>query len=164
VVSESDRGSHENMGHSPNPFNEHHDDELSSETASVRLRSDLRILIVEDFSTMRRIIHNLLSDLGYRCISEADDGLSALPILHNGRFDFVITDLFMPNMSGLELLRAIRADRNLSHIPVLMITADAQREQIIDAAKAGVNGYIVKPFNAAILESKILRIFQRIYD
>ncbi|POP53348.1 response regulator [Zhongshania marina] len=121
----------------------------------------MRILVVEGFSTMRRIIRNLLLDLGYRYISEAEDGLSALPMLHNQRFDLVITDLLMPRMSGLALLRAIRADSNLAHIPVLMITADAKREQIVEAAEAGVNGYMVKPFTAATLEGKILGIIQR---
>jgi len=146
---------------SPNPFNHSHDaqDPVSTHTF---VRSEMRILVVEDFSTMRRIIRNLLGDLGYRYISEADDGLAALPMLHNQHFDFVITDLLMPHMSGLELLRAIRADRKLCHIPVLIITADAKREQIIEAAQAGVNGYIVKPFTAAMLESKILRIFSRL--
>ncbi|WP_269619233.1 response regulator [Zhongshania sp. BJYM1] len=118
----------------------------------------MRILVVEGFSTMRRIIRNLLADLGYRYVSEAEDGLAALPMLHNQRFDFVITDFVMQRMSGLDLLRAIRADANLAHIPVLMITADAEREQIIQAAEAGVNGYIVKPFTAATLENKILTI------
>lgn len=113
---------------------------------------------------MRRIIRNLLLDLGYRYISEAEDGLSALPMLHNQRFDLVITDLLMPRMTGLALLRAIRADSNLAHIPVLMISADAKREQIIEAAEAGVNGYMVKPFTAATLEGKILEIIQRGID
>lgn len=146
---------------SPNPFRHNHEscDPISSASG---LRGEMRILVVEDFSTMRRIIRNLLGDLGYRYISEADDGLAALPMLHNQHFDFVITDLLMPHMSGLELLRAIRADRRLCHIPVLMITADAHREQIIEAAEAGVNGYIVKPFTAAMLESKICRIFARV--
>ncbi|WP_159238602.1 response regulator [Zhongshania aliphaticivorans] len=121
----------------------------------------MRILVVEGFSTMRRIIRNLLLDLGYRYISEAEDGLSALPMLHNQRFDLVVTDLLMPRMSGLALLRAIRADSTLAHIPVLMITADAKREQIVAAAEAGVNGYMVKPFTAATLEGKILAIIQR---
>tara|TARA_R110001599_G_scaffold65662_6_gene185196 strand:+ start:9288 stop:9761 length:474 start_codon:yes stop_codon:yes gene_type:complete len=146
---------------SPNPFGYNQE---SSDPASPTsgLRSEMRILVVEDFSTMRRIIRNLLGDLGYHFVSEADDGLAALPMLHNQQFDFVITDLLMPQMSGLDLLRAIRADRRLRHIPVLMITADAHREQIIEAAEAGVNGYIVKPFTAAMLESKITRIFARV--
>jgi|TARA_R110000782_G_scaffold13823_21_gene40627 two-component system chemotaxis response regulator CheY len=142
---------------SPNPFGIASDesDPINSVFSSP---AEMRILVVESFSTMRRIIRNLLTDLGYRYISEAEDGLSALPMLHNQRFDFVITDLIMPRMSGLDLLRAIRADANLSHIPVLMITADAKREQIIEAALAGVNAYMVKPFTAATLESKILSI------
>ncbi|WP_372864306.1 response regulator [Spongiibacter sp.] len=124
----------------------------------------MRILVVEDFATMRRVIRNLLNDLGYASISEAEDGTSALPMLHNQRFDLVITDLLMPEMSGMELLRAMRADRGLCHIPVLMITADAQREKIIEAARAGVNAYIVKPFTAAMLESKIKQIFRRLSE
>ncbi|WP_159269310.1 response regulator [Zhongshania aliphaticivorans] len=124
----------------------------------------MHILVVESFSTMRRIIGNLLVELGYRYISEAEDGLSALPMLHNQRFDLVITDLQMPRMSGLELLRAIRADNKLAHIPVLMITADAKREQIIEAAQAGVSAYVVRPFTAAILENKMLSIVGHLND
>ena len=148
---------------SPNPFEQYH--EISDPVSSTPcLRSELRILVVDDFATMRRIIRNLLSNLGYCSVSEADNGLAALPMLHNRPFDLVVTDLLMPQMSGLELLRAIRADRKLCHIPVLMITADACREQIIEAAEAGVNGYIVKPFTAAMLKSKIERIFSRVED
>ena len=145
---------------SPNPFGDAYDeaDPVASTSCSP---DDMRILVVAGFSTMRRIIRNLLLDLGYRYISEAEDGLSALPMLHNQRFDLVITDLLMPRMSGLALLRAIRADSTLAHIPVLMITADAKREQIVEAAEAGVNGYMVKPFTAATLEGKILGIIQR---
>ncbi len=147
---------------SPDPFSGY---EGASEPSSTELPAlrDMRILVVEDFATMRRVIRNLLNDLGYANISEAEDGLSALPMLHNQRFDLVITDLLMPEMSGMELLRAMRADRGLCHIPVLMITADAQREKIIEAARAGVNAYIVKPFTAAMLESKIQQIFRRLH-
>lgn len=144
---------------SPNPFSSNHE-ELDPVMPVSCSPAEMRILVVESFSTMRRIIRNLLTDLGYRYIGEAEDGLSALPMLHNQRFDFVITDLLMPRMSGLELLRAIRADSNLAHIPVLMITADAKREHIIAAAQAGVNAYMVKPFTAATLESKILSIIE----
>lgn len=121
----------------------------------------MKILVVDDFSTMRRIIRNLLHDLGYDNVQEADDGAVALPMLHNGDFEFLITDLNMPNMSGLDLLRAVRADEKLRNMPVLVVTADAKRDQIIEAAEAGVNGYIVKPFTAAMLQSKIERIFER---
>ena len=123
---------------------------------------DMRILIVEDFATMRRVIRNLLHDLGYANICEADDGMTALTLLHNQCVDLVITDLLMPTMGGMELLRAIRADRQLRATPVLMITADAKRERIIEAAHAGVNAYIVKPFTAAVLDSKIRQIFRRL--
>lgn len=142
---------------SPNPFSANYD-EIDPVVSASCSPAEMRILVVESFSTMRRVICNLLTDLGYHYISEADDGLSALPMLHNQHFDFVITDLIMPKMSGLDLLRAIRADSNLTHIPVLMVTADAQRGQIIAAAQAGVNAYVVKPFTAAMLENKILAI------
>ncbi|MAY37583.1 MULTISPECIES: response regulator [Spongiibacter] len=122
----------------------------------------MRILIVEDFATMRRVIRNLLQDLGYGNICEADDGMAALTLLHNQRVDLVITDLLMPTMGGMELLRAVRADRQLCSTPVLMVTADAKRERIIEAAHAGVNAYIVKPFTAAVLDSKIRQIFRRL--
>lgn len=122
----------------------------------------MKILVVDDFSTMRRIIKNLLRDLGFQNVSEADDGNTALPMLQNGDYDFVVTDWNMPGMQGIDLLREIRADENLCHIPVLMVTAEAKREQIIAAAQAGVNGYIVKPFTAATLKEKLDKIFERI--
>lgn len=122
----------------------------------------MKILVVDDFSTMRRIIKNLLKDLGFTNISEADDGSTALPMLQNGDFDFVVTDWNMPGMQGIDLLRNIRADANLSHLPVLMVTAEAKKEQIVAAAQAGVNGYIVKPFTAATLKGKLDKIFERI--
>jgi two-component system chemotaxis response regulator CheY len=142
---------------SPNPFRADHE-EIDPVVSASCSPAEMHILVVESFSSMRRIICNLLTDLGYRYISEAEDGLSALPMLHNQRFDFVITDLIMPRMSGLDLLRAIRADSNLTHIRVLIITADAQRGQIIAAAQAGVDAYMVKPFTAAMLENKILAV------
>lgn len=123
---------------------------------------NMKILVVDDFSTMRRIIKNLLKDLGFTNISEADDGSTALPMLQNGDFDFVVTDWNMPGMQGIDLLRNIRADANLSHLPVLMVTAEAKKEQIVAAAQAGVNGYIVKPFTAATLKGKLDKIFERI--
>jgi two-component system chemotaxis response regulator CheY len=122
----------------------------------------MKILIVDDFSTMRRIIKNLLRDLGYTNTSEADDGKTALPMLQAGNFDFLVTDWNMPGMTGIELLKHVRADAKLKTMPVLMVTAEAKRDQIVEAAQAGVNGYVVKPFTAAALKEKIERIFERI--
>lgn len=122
----------------------------------------MKILIVDDFSTMRRIIKNLLRDLGFTNTQEADDGNTALPMLKKGGFDFLVTDWNMPGMTGIELLQAVRADPELSSLPVLMVTAEAKREQIIRAAEAGVNGYIVKPFTANTLKEKIEKIFERV--
>ncbi|TWX72529.1 chemotaxis response regulator CheY [Colwellia sp. C1TZA3] len=126
------------------------------------MEKNMKVLVVDDFSTMRRIIKNLLRDLGFTNISEADDGNTALPMLKAGDFDFVVTDWNMPVMQGIDLLKAIRADEKLSHIPVLMVTAEAKKDQIIMAAQAGVNGYIVKPFTAATLSAKLEKIFQRL--
>ncbi|ALM91448.1 response regulator receiver protein [Alteromonas sp. 76-1] len=122
----------------------------------------MKILVVDDFSTMRRIIKNLLKDLGFANIQEADDGNTALPMLQQGDFDFVVTDWNMPGMQGIDLLRAIRADDKLKHLPVLMVTAEAKKEQIVAAAQAGVNGYVVKPFTAATLKEKLDKIFERL--
>jgi two-component system chemotaxis response regulator CheY len=122
----------------------------------------MKILVVDDFSTMRRIIKNLLKDLGFTSIQEADDGNTALPMLVQGDFDFVVTDWNMPGMQGIDLLRAIRANDNLKHLPVLMVTAEAKKEQIVAAAQAGVNGYVVKPFTAATLKEKLEKIFERL--
>jgi two-component system chemotaxis response regulator CheY len=126
------------------------------------LNKNMKILVVDDFSTMRRIIKNLLRDLGFNNTQEADDGSTALPMLQKGDFDFVVTDWNMPGMQGIDLLKAIRADDNLKHLPVLMVTAEAKREQIIAAAQAGVNGYVVKPFTAATLKEKLEKIFERL--
>lgn len=126
------------------------------------LDTNIKILIVDDFSTMRRIIKNLLRDLGFNNTQEADDGTTALPMLKSGDFQFVVTDWNMPGMQGIDLLKAIRADDKLKSIPVLLVTAEAKREQIIEAAQAGVNGYIVKPFTAATLKEKLDKIFERI--
>ncbi len=123
---------------------------------------DMKILIVDDFSTMRRIIKNLLRDLGFNNTQEADDGQTALPMLKSGNFDFLVTDWNMPGMDGLTLLKTVRSDEDLSEMPVLMVTAEAKREQIVIAAEAGVNGYVVKPFTAATLKEKIEKIFQRL--
>ena len=123
---------------------------------------NMKILVVDDFSTMRRIIKNLLRDLGFTNTQEADDGNTALPMLQTGTFDFLVTDWNMPGMQGIDLLKAVRADSKLKSIPVLMVTAESKREQIIEAAQAGVNGYIVKPFTAATLDEKLQKIFERI--
>lgn len=123
---------------------------------------DMKILIVDDFSTMRRIIKNLLRDLGFNNTSEADDGQTALPMLKTGKFDFLVTDWNMPGMDGLSLLKAVREDEALCDMPVLMVTAEAKREQIVVAAEAGVNGYVVKPFTAITLKEKIDKIFERL--
>ena len=123
---------------------------------------NMKILIVDDFSTMRRIIKNLLRDLGFTNTSEADDGQTGLPMLQNGNFDFLITDWNMPGMTGFDLLKAVRADSQSRDLPILRVTAEAKREQIIEAAQAGVNGYVVKPFTAAVLKEKIEKIFERV--
>ncbi|WP_345418930.1 chemotaxis response regulator CheY [Halioxenophilus aromaticivorans] len=123
---------------------------------------NMKILIVDDFSTMRRIIKNLLRDLGFTNTQEADDGQTALPMLKNGDFDFLVTDWNMPGMTGIELLRQVRADERLNALPVLMVTAEAKREQIVEAAQCGVNGYVVKPFTAQALKEKIEKIFERV--
>ncbi|RMF17734.1 MAG: chemotaxis protein CheY [Gammaproteobacteria bacterium] len=123
---------------------------------------NMKILVVDDFSTMRRIIKNLLRDLGFTNVEEADDGNTALPMLKTGKFDFLITDWNMPGMTGIDLLKSVRADDNLKTLPVLMVTAEAKRDQIVAAAQAGVNGYVVKPFTAAVLKEKIEKIFERI--
>lgn len=123
---------------------------------------NIKILIVDDFSTMRRIIKNLLRDLGFTNTAEADDGLTALPMLKGSHFDLLVTDWNMPGMQGIDLLKAVRSDPELASMPVLMVTAEQKKEQIIEAAKAGVNGYIVKPFTAATLKEKLDKIFERI--
>ncbi|HMA12588.1 MAG TPA: chemotaxis response regulator CheY [Steroidobacteraceae bacterium] len=118
----------------------------------------IRFLVVDDFSTMRRIIKNFLNDLGYTNIAEADDGNTALPVLKSGEVDFLITDWNMPGMPGLQLLREVRNNPATKKLPVLMVTAEAKREQIVEAAQAGVNGYVVKPFTAQTLKDKIDKI------
>ncbi|KAF0814454.1 Chemotaxis protein CheY [Andreprevotia sp. IGB-42] len=121
--------------------------------------SNMRFLVVDDFSTMRRIVRNLLKELGFSNVEEAEDGQVALHKLKNGNYEFVVTDWNMPNMTGIELLRAIRADAQLKHLPVLMVTAEAKKENIIEAATAGASGYVVKPFTAATLDEKLKKIF-----
>jgi two-component system chemotaxis response regulator CheY len=123
------------------------------------LSSASKILVVDDFATMRRIIRNILRQLGYEDMDEADDGNTALAKLRTGKFDFVITDWNMPNMNGLELVRALRADAALRKMPVLMVTAEAMKENIVEAVKAGIDNYIVKPFTPEIMKEKLARIF-----
>lgn len=124
------------------------------------MSSQLKFLVVDDFSTMRRIVKNLLQELGYANVQEADDGATALPMLKAGNFDFLITDWNMPQLPGLALLKAVRADPKLAKLPVLMVTAEAKREQIVEAAQAGVNGYVIKPFTAQTLGEKLQKILQ----
>ena len=126
------------------------------------MNKEMKILIVDDFSTMRRIIKNLLRDLGFTNTSEADDGQTALPMLQSGKYDFLVTDWNMPGMQGIDLLKAVRSDPELASLPVLMVTAESKRDQIVEAAQAGVNGYVVKPFTAQTLKEKIDKIFERI--
>ncbi|WP_274644964.1 chemotaxis response regulator CheY [Pseudomonas serbica] len=123
---------------------------------------NMRFLVVDDFSTMRRIVRSLLRDIGFNNIEEAEDGSEALAKLKAGKFDFLVTDWNMPVMTGLELLKAVRATDGLKELPVLLVTAEAKREQIIEAAQAGVSGYVVKPFTAVVLEEKLNAIFTRL--
>ncbi len=120
----------------------------------------MKFLVVDDFSTMRRIVRNLLKELGFTNVQEAEDGVDALQKLTGGNFEFVVSDWNMPNMTGIDLLRKIRSDPELKHLPVLMVTAEAKKENIIEAAQAGASGYIVKPFTAATLDEKLKKIFQ----
>ena len=124
--------------------------------------SKIKFLIVDDFSTMRRIVRNLLKELGYTEADEAEDGVVAMEMLKAGDFQFVVADWNMPNMDGLQLVQAMRADARLKQLPALMITAEAKKENIIAAAQSGASGYIVKPFTAATLNEKLLRIFDKI--
>ena len=124
--------------------------------------TDLRFLIVDDFSTMRRIVRGLLKEIGYNNADEAEDGSVALRMLQNGKFDFVVSDINMPVMNGFELLSAVKADDALKHLPVLMVTAEARKEDIVRAAKDGAAGYIVKPFTKATLEEKVQKIMQKL--
>jgi len=123
---------------------------------------DLKFLIVDDFSTMRRIVRGLLKEIGYNNAEEAEDGAVALQMLKNAKFDFVVSDINMPNMNGFELLKAVKADDALKHIPVLMVTAEARKEDIVLAAQTGAAGYIVKPFTKATLEEKLANIFKKL--
>jgi two-component system chemotaxis response regulator CheY len=124
--------------------------------------TDMKFLVVDDFSTMRRIVRGLLKEIGYNNVEEAEDGAVALNMLKNGRFDFVVSDINMPNMNGFDLLKAIKADDKLKALPVLMVTAEARKEDIVLAAQIGAAGYIVKPFTKATLEEKVLKIMQKL--
>jgi two-component system chemotaxis response regulator CheY len=123
--------------------------------------ADLKILIVDDFSTMRRIVRSLLKEIGFPNADEAEDGQAALAALKGSKFDFVVCDINMPNMNGFEFLKAVKADDALKHIPVLMVTAEARKEDIVLAAQSGAAGYIVKPFTKATLEEKVGKILQK---
>jgi two-component system chemotaxis response regulator CheY len=123
--------------------------------------AEMKFLIVDDFATMRRIVRNLLKEIGYQNADEAEDGQAALAKLRGGGFNFVVSDVNMPNMNGFELLRQIRADDALKSLPVLLVTAEAKKEDIITAAQAGASGYIVKPFTKATLEEKLGKIVQK---
>ncbi|CAG0952767.1 Chemotaxis protein CheY [Planctomycetaceae bacterium] len=123
--------------------------------------ANMKFLVVDDFSTMRRIVRNLLKELGFTNVLEAEDGADGLNKLRAEQFDFVVSDWNMPNMTGIDMLRAIRADEKLKHLPVLMVTAEAKRENIIEAAQAGASGYVVKPFTAATLDEKLKKIFEK---
>lgn len=118
----------------------------------------LRFLIVDDFSTMRRMVRSVLQQLGYTNVVEAEDGAAALPMLQQGNIDFLVTDVNMPGMPGIELLKAVRADPKIAGMPVLLLTAEGKREQIVEAARAGVNGYVIKPFTPMVLKEKIEKI------
>ena len=124
--------------------------------------TDMKFLIVDDFSTMRRIVRGLLKEIGYTNAEEAEDGSVALRMLQNGKFDFVVSDINMPVMNGFELLAAVKADASLKHLPVLMVTAEARKEDIVRAAQDGAAGYIVKPFTKATLEEKVQKIMQKL--
>ncbi len=124
--------------------------------------TDLKFLIVDDFSTMRRIVRGLLKEMGCHNADEAEDGAIALSMLKNQKFDFVVSDINMPNMNGFELLSAVKADPSLKHLPVLMVTAEARKEDIVRAAQSGAAGYIVKPFTKATLEEKVQKILQKL--
>lgn len=123
---------------------------------------NINILVVDDFPTMRRIVRTLLKELGFSNVEEAEDGREGLAKLRDGQFELVVSDWNMPNLDGLEMLKQIRADDALKHLPVLMVTAEAKKENIIAAAKAGASGYVVKPFTAATLEEKLSKIFEKL--
>lgn len=126
------------------------------------MNCDMKFLVVDDFESMRRMVKSVLNELGYSNVTEADDGSTAFPLLRDGDFDFLITDWNMPGMPGLELLKAVRADAKLAKLPVLMLTAESKREQIIAAAQAGVDGYVIKPFTVDVLKKKLTKILEAV--
>lgn len=130
----------------------------------MQIDRDMNILVVDDFSTMRRIVKNLLKELGFNKFDEADDGATAWPMIQSGKYDFIVSDWNMPQMTGIDLLRNVRQSPALKETPFLLITAEAKRTQILEAAEAGVDGYIVKPFTAATLNAKIHKIFERVAE
>lgn len=122
----------------------------------------MKILVVDDFSTMRRIVKNVLKQLGFENIEEAEDGAQALAKLKSGAFNFMVSDWNMPNMDGLELLKAVRLDPALKSLPILMVTAEAEKDKVVTAIQAGVNNYVVKPFTAEVFKEKMDRIFEKL--
>lgn len=128
----------------------------------MEINKDMNILVVDDHESMRRIVKQALNDLGFKNVEMADDGSTALPMLKEGKFDFLVSDWNMPEMQGIDLLKAVRADSNIAKMPVLMITAEAKKEQIIEAAKSGVNDYVIKPFNRETLNTKIENVFAKL--
>ncbi len=128
----------------------------------MEINPEMKILVVDDHLTMQRVVTQVLKRLGYNNIEVADDGATALPMLETGRFDFLVSDWNMPIMQGIDLLRAVRANPDLSKMPVLLVTAEAKPAQIVEAAKAGVNDYVVKPFTPEILKKKIDKIFSKL--
>ena len=125
--------------------------------------TDLKFLIVDDFSTMRRIARGLLKEIGYANADEAEDGAHALQMVGANKYDFIVSDINMPNMNGFDLLAAVKKDDRTKHIPVLMVTAEARKEDIVRAAQDGAAGYIVKPFTKATLEDKVMKILQKVH-
>ena len=136
--------------------------DLRSTEDAVNPPAQLKFLVGGDFATMRRIVRGLLREIGWTDVDEAEDGAVALHMLRNGKYDFVVSDVNMPNMTGFELLKAIRGDASLKHLPVLMVTAEARKEDILLAAQTGASGYVVKPFTKATLEEKVQRILQKL--
>jgi two-component system chemotaxis response regulator CheY len=126
------------------------------------MEKNIKILVVDDFATMRKVVRNLLKQAGYENIVEAEDGVTALRVLKSQKIDFIISDWNMPNMTGIELLKAVRADDDMAKMPFLMVTAEALQDNVIAAVKAGVSNYIVKPFTSEILNEKIVKIMEKI--
>jgi len=135
---------------------------IQKEGVSMSAGSHMKFLVVDDFSTMRRIVRGLLKEMGYDDIDEAEDGAVALNMVRQNNYDFVVSDINMPNMNGFDLLKAVKADENLKHLPVLMVTAEARKEDIVLAVQSGAAGYIVKPFSKATLEDKVQKIMQKL--